>query len=117
MVPEAVRLHRKTKMLELVFSGERFAIEIELLRVYSPSSKVHQVSDLPVSGKKYVGARKLERVGNYAIRLYFDDGHHTGLYSLSFLHKLAVDKAAFWQRYLAELDKHNLSRLPVIQTG
>lgn len=118
MIPKAIKLHRKSKTLELVFEDDIFEIPLELLRVYSPSSEVRGghggKTPAPVGGKKHVGAEKLEAIGSYAIRLYFDDGHDTGLYSFEYLRQIAKTQETLWQQYQARIDSHGLSRLPVL---
>ena len=92
----------------------------ELLRVYSPSAEVrgHSESERVLqTGKKHVGITAIEPVGNYAIRIVFDDGHDTGIYSWAFLADLAQNQESFWQRYLGELEEKNASRLPAIPVG
>ena len=69
------------------------------------------------TGKKYVSIEEVTAIGNYAIRIAFDDGHDTGIYSWSFLKELYDRREAYWQSYLAELDKANASRLPTIPIG
>ena len=88
--------------------------------MYSPSAEVrgHSESERVLqTGKKHVGITAIEPVGNYAIRIVFDDGHDTGIYSWAFLRDLSDNQESYWQRYLDELDEKNASRLPAIPVG
>jgi DUF971 family protein len=92
----------------------------ELLRVYSPSAAVRGHGDgqrILQTGKKYVNLTAVEPVGNYAVRLDFDDGHDTGLYTWNFLRDLGERADRYWDDYLRELQQANASRLPPVQLG
>ena len=121
MNPTGITYHKTSKTLELAYSGRQSAtLAAELLRVYSPSAEVRGHSDserVLQTGKKHVGIDSIEAVGNYAIRIVFDDGHDTGIYSWAFLRDLADNEAGYWQRYLDELEEKNASRLPTIPVG
>ena len=121
MNPTRIVYHKGSKTLELAYAGEEPAIiPAELLRVYSPSAEVRGHSDAErvlQTGKKHVGIRAIEAVGHYAIRIVFDDGHDTGIYSWAFLRDLADCQDDYWQRYLGELEAANASRLPTIPVG
>ena len=83
--------------------GSRFELTFEYLRVFSPSAEVkgHGGGEGVLQlGKQNVGIRAVEPVGNYALRLIFDDGHDTGLYSWTLLHELGRNRQAHWARYL-----------------
>jgi DUF971 family protein len=112
--PVEIRLKREPSALEILFdSGERVLLDAEYLRVESPSAEVKGhggTTPPPVSGKKGVRLTSLERVGNYAIRLIFEDGHSTGIYSWSLLHELGREREARWTAYLGRLQAHGLSR-------
>lgn len=114
MVPKAIKLHRESRTIEIVYQDRSFELPIEFLRVYSPSAKQpHQDGKLqPASGKKYVNVDRVAMVGNYAIRLDFNDGHNTGLYSFERLRQLAENQHQLWEEYLSTLAEANLSRLP-----
>jgi DUF971 family protein len=94
-------------MLEIVFAdGARHALSFEFLRVHSPSAEVQghgPGQETLVTGKQDVGIRAIEPVGAYAVRLVFDDGHDSGLYSWKYLRELADERAARWERYLARV--------------
>ena len=118
--PQQIVYHQRSKALEVSFDDVSYQLPAELLRVYSPSAEVrgHSASERKLeTGKKHVGIRAIEPVGNYAIRIVFDDGHDSGLYAWDFLEELGRDQNAFWQRYLSELKAANASRLPTIPVG
>jgi len=102
--PLEIKLRTVSRLLEVRFDdGAHFELPFEYLRVFSPSAEVqgHGVGEgVLVTGKERVGIRAVEPVGNYALRLVFDDGHDTGLYSWVVLHQLGRDQAANWDRYL-----------------
>ncbi len=104
-VPVEIKLRTASRVLEIAFDdGEHFALPFEYLRVFSPSAEVkgHGGGEgLLVTGKESVGIRAAEPIGQYALRLSFDDGHDTGLYSWSLLYALGRDREANWARYLA----------------
>jgi DUF971 family protein len=100
--------------------GARFMLPCELLRVFSPSAEVrgHGAGERKLmTGKKYVNIEQIDLVGNYAIRIAFDDGHDTGIYAWDYLRELGEQREAYWQRYLDELSIANASRLPTVPIG
>lgn len=118
--PRKINYRRKSRVLEVVFDDTTLELPAELLRVYSPSAEVrgHSPSERRLqSGKKYVNVTRVEPVGNYAVRLVFDDGHDSGLYGWEFLRDLGANSERYWQEYLAELKAANASRLPTIPVG
>jgi DUF971 family protein len=118
--PREIRYHKRAKVLEVCFEEARYELPAELLRVYSPSAEVrgHAPSERKLeTGKKHVGITAIEPVGNYAVRIVFDDGHDTGLYAWQFLEELGREQEDFWARYLADLKAANASRLPAIPVG
>lgn len=121
MNPTGITYHRASKTLELTYAeGQPATLAAELLRVYSPSAEVRGHSDAErvlQTGKRHVAIDSIEPVGNYAIRILFDDGHDTGIYSWAFLRDLAVHEEQYWQRYLREIKEKNASRLPAIPVG
>jgi DUF971 family protein len=114
--PEEIRLKQAEKALEIVWDdGLAISYPAELLRVESPSAEVqgHGGEEKTiVPGRRHVGILEVEPVGNYAIRIKFDDLHDTGLFSWKYLRGLGVNKDAVWQRYLAALEQQGLSRDP-----
>lgn len=105
--PTKIKYVSATRTLELAFdTGEDFALSAELLRVESPSAEVqgHGPSQKQiVRGKENVTITKIEPVGNYAVRLIFDDGHNSGLYSWRWLHALGTEAEERWAAYQAAL--------------
>src|SRR5689334_17521240 len=112
--PNSIRLHRKSRVLEVGYAdGTRYELPCEYLRVFSPSAEVrgHTGGEpILVPGKRNVGVTRIDAVGNYAVRLVFDDGHDTGLYSWDVLDDLGANHERHWQRYLARLAEHKLTR-------
>ncbi|MFL6551613.1 MAG: gamma-butyrobetaine hydroxylase-like domain-containing protein [Povalibacter sp.] len=105
--PTALKLRTKSRLFEVAFDdGERFELPFEYLRVYSPSAEVrgHGPGQETLQlGKHDVNIKKVEPVGNYAVRLVFDDGHDTGLYTWAYLHELGREREQKWQQYLQRL--------------
>ena len=115
--PSHITYHKIAHTLELQWDHERYELPAELLRVYSPSAEVRgHSSDQRIlqTGKKNVGIKLIEPVGNYAIRIVFDDGHDSGIYAWPYLHELSTEQERFWQEYLQKLKQANASRLPNI---
>ncbi len=112
--PTELKLDKDKRVLTVSFDdGESFALPAELLRVLSPSAEVQGHSEdqrVTVSGKKNVGIMRLEPVGNYAVRVVFDDGHDTGLFVWAYLRELGENKETRWQAYLDDLAAKHLSR-------
>jgi DUF971 family protein len=112
--PTELKLDKEKRVLTVSFDdGTYFALPAELLRVLSPSAEVQGHSEdqrVTVSGKRNVGILRLEPVGNYAVRIVFDDGHDTGLFSWIYLRELGEQQDARWQAYLADLSAKGLSR-------
>jgi DUF971 family protein len=115
-VATEIRLNRAAKRLEVTFEdGARFALPAEYLRVESPSAEVqgHGPGQKQiVAGRRHVGIIAVEPVGNYAVRLVFDDLHDTGIYSWDYLHELGREQEVRWQAYLSALTSRGLSREP-----
>ena len=114
--PTQVRLRKAAKLLEVTYDdGSAFALPAELLRVESPSAEVQgHVPDQKqiVPGRRFVGIMDLEPVGNYAIRIKFDDLHDTGIFSWQYLYHLGLNKNEIWSDYLKNLEEKGLSRDP-----
>ena len=108
-VPTELRLRRQSRVLEVAFGpDEQYALPFEFLRVQSPSAEVKghgPGQETLVLGKQTVGIRAIEPVGQYAVRLVFDDGHDTGLYSWTWLHQLGAEKKRIWGEYVAAAAK------------
>lgn len=114
--PTELRLHKDRKTLSVTFEGgERFELPAEYLRVKSPSAEVqgHSAEERKtVPGKRDVGIIEVLPVGNYAVRLVFDDLHSTGIFDWEYLLDLGRNHSAYWQDYLDELAAKNLTRDP-----
>ncbi len=111
--PLEIHLDREARVLEIAYDdGRRDRLEAELLRVESPSAEVqgHGEGKTTVSGKRWVGIRDVEAVGNYAIRIHFDDGHDSGIYSWRYLRYLANEGPRLLDEYLAALAEQDGSR-------
>jgi DUF971 family protein len=112
--PLEIRVARADKALEIDFDdGTTFHYPAELLRVESPSAEVqgHSASQkVTIGGKRHVGISSLEQVGNYAVRVLFDDGHSTGIYSWPYLYRLGREQDTIWRAYLDSLAAQGLSR-------
>ena len=112
--PTELRVAKDRKSLTITFnSGESYALSAEMLRVMSPSAEVQGHSPdqrVTVGGKRNVAILEMKPVGNYAVRIVFDDLHDTGIYTWSYLAHLGRDKDALWTAYLAELGEKGLTR-------
>ena len=119
--PTEIRLLKDRKALAVSFdAGEHFDLPAEYLRVKSPSAEVqgHSPHDRKtVPGKRYVEILEVQPVGNYAVRLTFDDMHSTGIYSWDYLHELGRNQQRYWQEYLDELAAQGMSREPPARQG
>lgn len=115
-MPTEIRLKSAEKILEVDFEdGFKATLPAELLRVESPSAEVQghgsgQKKTLP--GRRHVGIMNVEPVGNYAIKISFDDMHDTGIFSWNYLYELARDQEIVWEDYLDRLEDQGLSRDP-----
>jgi DUF971 family protein len=114
--PVEIRLKREEKLLEVDFDdGRSFRLPAEFLRVESPSAEVQghgPGQKTLVAGRRHVGILALEPVGNYAVRIKFDDLHDTGIYSWAYLHELGLRQETLWRAYLDGLAAQGLSREP-----
>ena len=114
--PVELRLKSEERVLEVTFDdGRSFSLAAELLRVESPSAEVqgHGPGQKQiVAGRRHVGIIGLEPVGNYAVRIRFDDLHETGIYSWEYLYDLGLRQDELWRAYLAALEAQGLSRDP-----
>ena len=112
--PTEIKLHQASRLLEVAFEdGTRFELPCEYLRVFSPSAEVRghgPGTATLVTGKEQVNITAIEPVGNYAVRLVFDDGHSTGLYSWNILYDLGRDQDSQWQDYLRRLAEAGYQR-------
>jgi DUF971 family protein len=106
-IPTELTVHQKSRLLDIAFDdGRAFSIPFELMRVYSPSAEVkgHGPGQETLQvGKRDVGIRGVEPVGNYAVKPLFTDGHESGIFTWDYLYKLGSEHEALWQDYLNRL--------------
>jgi DUF971 family protein len=114
--PSELRLHKDRKTLTVTFEDkEAFDLPAEYLRVKSPSAEVqgHSAEERKtIPGKRDVGIVEVLPIGNYAVRLVFDDLHSTGIFGWEYLRDLGRNRAKYWQDYLDELASKNMTRDP-----
>jgi DUF971 family protein len=114
--PTELRLHKDRRALTISFEdGTSVTLPAEYLRVESPSAEVqgHNPNERKtVPGKRNVGIMEVNPVGNYAVRLVFDDMHSTGIYSWDFFQQLGREYDQRWANYLEQLELKKLSRDP-----
>ena len=114
--PTEIRLKKKSRCLSIEFDDQsRFELPFEYLRVHSPSAEVKghgPGQEVLQTGKENVVITAVEPVGHYAVRLVFDDGHDTGLYTWRYLHELGHDQERKWQAYLDRLRAAGYARQP-----
>ena len=115
-VPTGIKLHSGSSVLELNYpGGDDCRLEAEFLRVHSPSAEVRghgSGQEVLQTGKRKVRLTQVEPVGNYAVKLTFDDGHDSGIYSWEYLHELCSRKEELWREYLERLREARASRDP-----
>lgn len=114
--PTEIILHQQSRELEIAFAdGSRYRLPYEFLRVHSPSAEVRGHGPGQASlqiGKQDVNILGLEPVGSYAMKIEFDDGHDTGLYSWEYLQQLGQHRDEMWQAYLHNMEEAGASRKP-----
>lgn len=107
--PTEIKIRTESRLLDIRFDdGAHFELPFEYLRVFSPSAEVtgHNLGEgILQLGKQAVGISSVEPIGNYALRLLFDDGHSTGLYSWTLLYELGRERARNWKRYLERCEE------------
>jgi DUF971 family protein len=112
--PTELRVSKDRRLLTVTFPGHApFELPAEMLRVLSPSAEVQGHSPeqrVTVPGKRDVTISRIEPVGNYAVRIVFDDLHDTGIFTWNYLHVLGLEKETRWQGYLDEMTQKGLSR-------
>ncbi|MGY8870182.1 MAG: gamma-butyrobetaine hydroxylase-like domain-containing protein [Pseudomonadales bacterium] len=111
--PSNIKLHKKSKTLELIYDQDSYELSAEFLRVHSPSAEVrgHGIGNGTLqTGKKFVAITGVEAAGNYALKIIFDDGHDSGLFTWKYLHDLAVQHDKYWDKYLQSLAEAGESR-------
>lgn len=116
-VPTEIRLHKKSRILELVYPDDsRYELSCEYLRVHSPSAEVRghgPGQEVLMVGKESVAITAIEPVGRYAVRLRFSDGHDSGLYTWQYLRELCEGRDENWQSYLERLAEVGYERKAV----
>ncbi|MGN6470219.1 MAG: gamma-butyrobetaine hydroxylase-like domain-containing protein [Rhizobiaceae bacterium] len=112
--PSELRVSKDRRLLTVSFAdGARHELPAEMLRVLSPSAEVQGHSPeqrVTVPGKRDVAISRIEPVGNYAVRIVFDDRHDTGIFTWTYLRELGEEREERWQAYLEELAEKGLSR-------
>ena len=111
--PNNIILHQQSKSLELVYADDSYILSSEYLRVSSPSAEVQghgPGQEILQINKEKVGITKLEPIGHYAIKIYFDDGHDSGLFTWDYLRVLSTEQVPRWQHYLDRLAKAGYHR-------
>mgnify|MGYP005989057793 CR=1 FL=1 len=111
--PTDIKLHKRSRTLELTYPDGSFELTAEFLRVHSPSAEVrgHGIGNGTLqTGKKFVGINELIPAGNYALKIVFDDGHDSGLYTWDYLYELCQQHDEYWELYLANLKESGGSR-------
>lgn len=111
--PTGITLHKQSKSLELAYDDLSYNLSAEYLRVYSPSAEVRghgAGQEVLQTNKEQVGINQLEPSGNYALKIYFDDGHDSGLFTWDYLYDLATQQNIHWQDYLDRLEKAGYQR-------
>ncbi|MAJ87649.1 MAG: DUF971 domain-containing protein [Cellvibrionales bacterium TMED148] len=113
-IPKSIKINKARDAISLKFAGsDTFHISAEFLRVMSPSAEVRGHSPdkaILQTGKRDVVIEDIQKTGNYALRIYFDDGHDSGIYSWDYLHDLVINHAKYWSQYLKELHTRGKSR-------
>ena len=114
-LPTDIILHKASRQLELRYGDAAYHLPAEYLRVYSPSAEVRghgKGQETLQLDKASVGIDKLEPTGHYALKIYFDDGHDSGLFTWEYLYSLATEQTERWQDYLNRLEEagHHVGR-------
>ncbi|MGB0664583.1 MAG: gamma-butyrobetaine hydroxylase-like domain-containing protein [Pontibacterium sp.] len=111
--PTAIKLHKKSRTLELIYGDKSYELTAEFLRVLSPSAEVRghgEGNGILQVGKKHVGITAVQPAGRYALKISFDDGHDSGLYTWAYLKDLSENQAAHWADYLQQIEQAGASR-------
>ncbi|MGR9000448.1 MAG: gamma-butyrobetaine hydroxylase-like domain-containing protein [Gammaproteobacteria bacterium] len=108
--PTEIKLHQKSRLLEITFeTGDNFKLPCEYLRTHAKSAEI-ETSAQPVAGKAEVNITQIEPQGNYALRLFFDDGYSSGIFSWGTLFELGKNYESNWKKYLERLERYGLKR-------
>ena len=112
--PQTISLHKQSKIFEIVYDdGKTFELSCEYLRVFSPSADVKghgPGQEVLQTGKENININEILPVGNYAVRIVFDDGHETGLYTWDYLYELGINYENNWRDYLYKLNQSGYVR-------
>jgi DUF971 family protein len=112
-IPSEIKLHQKSRRLEISYASESFTLDFEYLRVFTPSAEARghgPGQETLQTGKRDIILERLEPVGTYALRLIFSDGHDSGLYSWDLLYNLGKHHDELWAEYLKQIEAQGLSR-------
>ena len=107
--PTKIKMHRKSQILEVVFENESYLLSAEFLRVLSPSAEVkgHGPGQEKLQlNKQNVGISNILPQGNYAIKIVFNDGHDSGIYTWDYLQNLGKNQSKLWEKYLSDVETH-----------
>ena len=113
LIPTKITLHQQSNNLELAYDDQHYHLPAEYLRVYSPSAEVRghgRGQEVLQTNKENIHITQLEAVGHYALKIYFDDGHNTGLFTWDYLYSLATEQNERWEDYLASLKQAGYQR-------
>jgi len=111
--PDNIILHQQSRTIELVYADNSYILTAEYLRVSSPSAEVQghgPGQEILQINKEKIGITQLEPVGHYAIKIHFDDGHNSGLFTWDYLRDLSIEQVPRWQHYLDRLAKAGYHR-------
>lgn len=112
-IPINIKLHNKSRILEVEFDDQTFTLPCEYLRVHSPSAEVQghgPGQEVLQTGKESVNIVAIEPVGNYAIKPIFSDSHNSGIYSWDYLYELGSERIEKWRDYLGKLAESGTTR-------
>ena len=111
--PDNIILHQQSRTIELLYADNSYILTAEYLRVSSPSAEVQghgPGQEILQINKEKIGITQLEPVGHYAIKIHFDDGHNSGLFTWDYLRELSIEQVPRWQHYLDRLAKAGYHR-------
>ena len=111
--PDNIILHQQSRTIELLYADNSYILTAEYLRVSSPSAEVQghgPGQEILQINKEKIGIAQLEPVGHYAIKIHFDDGHNSGLFTWDYLRDLSIEQVSRWQHYLDRLAKAGYHR-------
>ncbi|HBF07085.1 MAG TPA: 1-(5-phosphoribosyl)-5-((5-phosphoribosylamino)methylideneamino)imidazole-4-carboxamide isomerase [Gammaproteobacteria bacterium] len=115
-IPTQIQRLKKSNQLRLIYSDSQFELPAEFLRVHSPSAEVRQHGNpILVEGKANVTLIALENIGRYGLKITYDDGHDSGIYTWPYLYELCNNYNELWDSYLKKLHDENKSRHPQTQ--